>query len=72
MNKYQKRFFTGTAMVLSAMLSASLMTWLYDFFIRTFGHELRFQIIFGVGGATIGCATLIFAIATWIGSTDEQ
>ena len=59
------RMIKGSAMIVGAMISAAVMTILYDWVVNKYGHETRFQIIFGVGGTIIGVTTIAFALMTY-------
>lgn len=47
------------------MGTAILMTILYDWLVRVYGHEQRFTVIFGVGGGILALATIFLALIIW-------
>lgn len=65
MKAIYKRILLGTAVIISSMIMASLMTFVFDWCVKNIGHELRFEIIFGIGGSLIGFAYFILAICIY-------
>ena len=64
--KLHKRILLGSAVVVSSMTIAVLMTFVYAWLCKSFPQcEVRFDIIFGIGGSVLaldafGCALLIY------------
>ncbi len=71
MKKLRRRILAGTLVVFMSMAVSVFMTILYDSLVKLYGHEDRFCVIFGVGGAVIGCAVILFAMAIWTNNFGE-
>lgn len=65
MKQLRKRMIQGSLFIIISMASAILGTILYDYLVSNFGHEIRFQIIFGTGGGLMGFAAVVFAFIVW-------
>lgn len=65
MKKRNQRILKGNLVIVFSMIGAIIGTLLYDYCVKTFGHEDRFSIIFGVGGGLLAICSICIAISFW-------